>query len=326
MMNQTRASLKPISSILAGGTTAIHLQLRRIEKRPWKTIIIFLAPALLLYTAFILYPVFQTFYNSFHVLDMTRGMSEKYVGLQHYREILIQDKTFRLAAQHSLLWGFVSPFLEIPLAFILALALYSRIPFGRFFRLAWFSPIMLSYVVIGIIWRWIYNYDWGVVNMLLRIFGLDFLSTNWLGTINTAQPSLILVTTWIFTGFNMVILLAALHSLPQDIIDAARVDGANTIQLILRIIVPLMRRTIVNLLILCFIGKMKIFDLVWVMTQGGPMWATETVSTYVIKRAFHWRTLDLGYPSAIAVLWFMAIFSLALVFTRLLHQREGLEY
>ena len=108
-------------------------------RRPWKTILVFLAPALFLYFAFILYPVFRTFYNSFHVLDMAHGMSETFVGSRHYVELLTDDKTFRMAAAHSLIWGFVSPFLEIPLALLLAMILYGRPPLDRFFRIAWFK-------------------------------------------------------------------------------------------------------------------------------------------------------------------------------------------
>jgi ABC-type sugar transport system permease subunit len=295
-----------------------------VARRPWFTIIVFLIPALFLYFGFILYPVLRTFYSSFHTLDMAHGMVEEYVGISHYGKLLTQDKTFQMAAQHSLIWGFVSPLLEIPLALVLAMVLYRRPLLDRLFRVAWFSPILLSYVVVGIIWRWVYNYDWGVANLLLASVGLQL--QNWLGDIHTALPSLIIVSTWMFTGFNMVILLAGLHSLPEELIDAARIDGANNFRLLWHVIVPLLRGTIVNLLILCFIGKMKLFDLVWVMTRGGPMWATETVATYVIKRAFHWRTLDLGYPSAVAVLWFIIIFLLSLLFTRLLNRQDTLEF
>lgn len=165
-----------------------------------------------------------------------------------------------------------------------------------------------------------------MANTLLRTIGLGQFAVNWLGNITTALPALILVSTWMFTGFNMVVLLAALHSIPEELLDAARIDGASAMRLVFSIIVPLLRNPIASLLILCFIGKMKLFDLVWVMTRGGPMWATETVSTYVIKRAFHWRTLDLGYPSATAVLWFLIIFALSLLWTRLLRRQETLEY
>src|SRR5256885_15046641 len=124
-----------------------------------------------------------------------------------------------------------------------------------------------------------------------------------------------------FAGFNMVVLLAAIHAIPSDYLEAASIDGARAWQRTLRIMVPLLRPTIVNLVILDFIGKMKQFALVWVMTRGGPMWGTETVATYVVKRAFEWKTLDLGYPSAIAVIWFVIIFGLSLLLTRVLQRR-----
>jgi multiple sugar transport system permease protein/raffinose/stachyose/melibiose transport system permease protein len=287
---------------------------------------LFLAPTLVLYLAFIIYPVVRTIYNSFNVLHMERGMAQEFVGLRHYTELLTTDKTFQLAVQHSLVWAFVSPVLEISLAFLLALTLYSGVPLGRFFRMAWFSPMLLSYVVVGIVWRWIYNYDWGIANALLRSMGLNALATNWLGNLTTVLPALILVSTWMFTGFNMVVLLAALHSIPPELIEAARIDGAGGLRVVVRIILPLLRDTVASLAILCFIGKMKIFDLVWVMTKGGPMWGSETVATYVIKRAFHWNTLDLGYPSAVAVLWFVVIFACSLLWFRLLRRRVTLEY
>ena len=125
---------------------------------------------------------------------------------------------------------------------------------------------------------------------------------------------------------NMRALLAAIHAIPPEYLEAARVDGATGRQRVRHIVVPLLRPTIVNLAILDFIGKMKQFALVWVMTRGGPKWGTETVATYVVKRAFEWKTLDLGYPSAIAVIWFVLIFGLSYAFTRLLQRREALEF
>src|SRR5207245_1321061 len=182
-----------------------------------------------------------TFYNSFHTLRMDLGMLTEYVGLEHFREILTTDDVFWKAARNSLVWGVVAPLIDIPLALALALALYARVPFARVFRTVWFTPVLMSYPVVGVIWLWVYNYDWGLA-------------------------------------------------------------------------------------ILDFIGKMKQFALVWVMTRGGPMWGTETVATYVVKRAFEWKTLDLGYPSAIAVIWFVIIFGLTLLLTRTLQRRQSLEF
>src|SRR5262249_44744839 len=123
-----------------------------------------------------------------------------------------------------------------------------------------------------------------------------------------------------------VVLLAALSAIPTEYLEAATVDGAGGWRRVLHIVIPLLRPTLVNLAILDFIGKMKQFALVWVMTRGGPMWGTETVATYVVKRAFEGKPLDLGYPSAIAVIWFAIIFGLSLGLTRTLQRREVLEF
>jgi len=295
-------------------------------RRPWSAIALFVGPTLALYLAVVVYPILVTFYNSVHTLRMDLGMQYEFVGLEHFREILGSDDVFWKAAGNSLTWGLVAPLVDIPLAFVLALTLYARVPFARFFRTVWFTPVLMSYPVVGVIWLWVYNYDWGMANLLLRAVGLGAYAQAWLASPATALPALILVTTWMFAGFNMVVLLAAIHAIPAEYVEAATVDGASGWRRTLHIIVPLVRPTLVNLAILDFIGKMKQFALVWVMTRGGPMWGTETVATYVIKRAFEWKTLDLGYPSAIAVLWFVIIFGLSYGLTRLLQRREALQF
>jgi ABC-type sugar transport system permease subunit len=295
-------------------------------RRPWGAILVFLGPTLGLYLAFTIYPVLVTFYNSVHTLRMDLGMVYEFVGLAHFREILTSDAVFWTAARNSLTWGLVAPVVDIPLALGLALLLHARVPFAKFFRTVWFTPVLMSYPVVGVIWLWVYNYDWGMANLVLRALGLGQHAQAWLASPATALPALILVTTWMFAGFNMVVLLAAIAAIPADYLEAARVDGAGGARRIVHILIPLLRPTLVNLAILDFIGKMKQFALVWVMTRGGPMWGTETVATYVVKRAFEWKTLDLGYPSAVAVIWFAIIFGLSYAFTRALQRREALEF
>jgi ABC-type sugar transport system permease subunit len=294
--------------------------------RPWGSILMFLGPALCFYFAFIIYPVLVTFYNSVHTLRMDLGMQYEYVGLQHFKEVLFEDEVFWKSARNAMTWAAVAPCLDIPLALILAFTLHSKVPFARVFRTVWFTPLLMSYPVVGVIWLWVYNYDWGMANLTLRFLGLGDYAQAWLASPTTALPALILVTTWMFAGFNLVVMLAAIHAIPMEYIEAARVDGAGPWHRLFYIIIPLLRPTIVNLIILDVIGKMKQFALVWVMTRGGPMWGTETVATYVIKRAFEWKTLDLGYPSAIAVLWFVIIFGLSVGLTRFLQRREALEF
>ena len=171
-----------------------------------------------------------TFYNSLHTLRMDLGMLYEYVGFEHFREILTSDDVFWKAARNSLVWAVVAPLVDLPLAFVLALTLHAKVPFARFFRTVWFTPVLMSYPVVGVIWLWVYNYDWGIANLVLRAVGLGSYAQAWLASPATALPSLILVTTWMFAGFNMVVLLAAMHAIPADYLDAARVDGAGSWQ------------------------------------------------------------------------------------------------
>ena len=291
-------------------------------KSPWGSIVAFLLPAVTVYMAFTAYPAVRTFWNSFHEV-LPRG--DEYIGLANYAE-LAQDDIFWRAVENTITWACVSPLIEVSVALFLALALYARIPGGRFFRVAWFTPVLMSYVVVGILWLWIYNYDWGPINAGLRAIGLDALARPWLGDPATALPSLIFVTSWMWVGFNMVVLLAAIHSLPREVVEAAELDNCGWMGKLFFVILPMIRATFLNLIVLSMIGKMKIFDLVWITTKGNPLWATETVSTYVYKRAFEWTTFDLGYPSTIAAVWFVIVLAAVLGLTWLFRLRGRLEY
>ena len=165
----------------------------------------------------------------------------------------------------------------------------------------------MSYVVVGIIWVWLYDYDWGLINALLRWLGLGAFEQSWLGDPHTALWAVLVTHLWKWLGFNMIICLAALYALAAGGARRRRARQLRLVAKLVYIIVPMLRPTLINLLVLSFIGKMMMFDLVWIMTGGGPLWSTETVSTYVYKRAFDWNTFDLGYPSAIAVLWSVMI-------------------
>jgi ABC-type sugar transport system permease subunit len=292
------------------------------ERQPWAAILGFLLPAFTVYMALTAYPVLRTFWNSFHKV---LPRAETFVGLDNYVALAADDIFWRSVA-NTFVWACVSPVAEVSIALLLALALYAKIPGRRFFRIAWFTPVLMSYVVVGIIWVWIYNYDWGAANAILRTVGLGKYAQAWIGDPKIALPSLIFVTTWMWTGFNMVVLLAALHSLPSEVIEAAELDNCGWGAKLWHIIIPMVRPTLLNLLVLSFIGKMKIFDLVWITTKGGPLWSTETVSTYTYKRAFEWTTFDLGYPSTIAAVWFVIVLGAVLALTWFFKQRDRLEY
>ncbi|MBJ3774221.1 carbohydrate ABC transporter permease [Acuticoccus mangrovi] len=295
----------------------------RDHANPRSAIAAFLTPALLIYAAFTALPVARTFFNSVHLVVPNRP--DEWVGFTHYAE-LWTDKIFWKAVHNTLTWAVAAPILEVTIATLLALCLYAKVPFARFLRVAWFTPVLMSYVVVGILWMWILNYDWGALNEILRGIGLGGLAQPWLGHPATALPSLIGVTTWMWTGFNMVVILAAMSSLPSEVLEAAELDNCGWFAKLWFVILPLIRPTLLNLVILSFIGKMKIFDLVWVTTRGNPLWSTETVSTYVYKRAFQWSEFDLGYPSTIAVVWFVIVLAGVLLLTAIFRQRDRIEY
>jgi ABC-type sugar transport system permease subunit len=284
----------------------------------------FLAPALLVYAVFTIYPVLRTFYNSVHAIK-PHGVTE-FVGLANFTALLFADPVFWKSVTNTAMFTVVATVVDVVGGLLLALCLFARVPLAPVLRVVWFTPVLMSYVVVGIIWVWIYDYDWGLANAVLRWVGLGAFEQSWLGHPSTALWSVLVAHEWKWLGFNMIVFLAALHALPAEVLGAAELDNCGWFATLVYIITPMLRTTIVNLLVLSFIGKMMIFDLVWVMTAGGPLWSTETVSTYVYKRAFEWNTFDLGYPSAIAVLWFFIILIFIAIMTRLLRQRDRIEF
>jgi len=294
------------------------------RQAPARTILLFLAPALVVYAGFTIYPVLRTFYNSVHTIGPHNVQT--FVGLENFVDLVTQDRTFWKAVANTTIFTVVGTVADVLGGLLLALCLFAKVPLARAMRVIWFTPVLMSYVIVGIIWVWLYDYDWGLVNLVLGWLGLESLQHSWLGDPATALWAVVVTHLWKWLGFNMIIFLAALHALPEEVLGAAELDNCGWFAKLVYIIIPMLRPTLVNLLVLSFIGKMMMFDLVWIMTAGGPLWSTETVSTYVYKRAFNWNTFDLGYPSAIAVLWFFMILLFVTLMTRLLRQRDRVEF
>ena len=276
----------------------------RVGRKPWGAIILFIAPAMIYYSIFVLYPLLATFYYSVNQIAPAGGkLVTTFVGLQNFIE-LFKDEIFFRSARNTLLWGAVGPAIEMVAATSLAMLVYFRVPFHRFYRVAWFTPILVSGVIVGIVFRWVFNYDWGILNAGLRAIGLDQFALNWLGRRDTPIWAVIFVHFWATFGYSFVLMLAGLSAIPGELLEAAYIDGASKLQAIWHVLLPLLKPTAITVLILSFMGKMHAFHVVWVLTNGGPMHFSETVATYVQKRAFGWNTFDLGYPSAISVAWF----------------------
>jgi len=277
-----------------------------------------------MYMLFMVYPAVKTLYNSVHA--MNRHHAAEFVGLGNFVSLLTKDDVFWRAVRNTALFSFVGTLADVGGGLLLALCLFARVPLARLWRVVWFTPVLISYVVVGIIFTWIYDYDWGAINTVLRGIGLGRFAHAWLGDPGTALWAVLAAQIWKWLGFNMIVFLAALHALPSDILGAADLDNCGWAAKLRYIILPMLWPTVATLLVLSLIGKMLVFDVVWMMTRGGPLWSTETVSTYVYKRAFNWNTFDLGYPSAMSVLWFILILAFVALVTGLMRQRDKIEF
>lgn len=274
---------------------------------------LYVAPALLLYGIFFLWPLAHLVYLS---MVKWKGLGSKvFVGLENYGELLTSDSRFWLAFQHNLLWMVAALFLPIMIGLFLAVFLVRSPLRGKLIlRTIYFMPQVLSSVVVAIIWRWIYNPQYGALNSSLRAAGLDFLTRGWLGDRVLALPSLFIAWSWTYYGFCMVIFIAALQGIDEEYYDAAKVDGASALQQFWYVSLPFIRRPLATVMLITFIVAFQVFDLVFIITRGGPRWATLVLSVYMYDNAF--RYAKVGYGSAIAVVLGAVIMFFSIVFFR----------
>jgi raffinose/stachyose/melibiose transport system permease protein len=211
---------------------------------------------------------------------------------------------FWKATLNSIVFVVVRTPLEVALGFLLAILLNRRLAARSLLRTLFFVPVVMSLIVVTIIFQRVYEPNTGLLNTFLHGIGLGAWAHAWLG-----DP--IAVSVWKNVGFSLVILLAGLQSLPQDVLDAARVDGANAWQLTLRVVTPLMRPILALTALLSIIGGLKVFDLIFIMTRGGPTYSTEVLATMLYREAFEQN--HMGVASAIAVILVTLVLSIARV-------------
>jgi multiple sugar transport system permease protein len=278
----------------------------REMRREW-TAYLMNAPGIFLFSTFILYAVVVSLWISFHDWDLIEP-DRPFIGLDNYREVLA-DGAFWAAIGHTvyLTVGSVIPAMAIGLG--LAILLNTQLRALGLFRAMYYLPAITPLVVAAIIWKWIYNTDYGLANyFLLRLHLIDQ-PVQWLGSRNLAMPAVIVMGIWISVGFNMVVYLAGLQAVPNELYEAAEVDGANAWQRFRRITFPLVAPTTFFLLIFQTILGMQAFDQIFVMTNGGPPGpggATTTVVYYLWQQGF--RFFRMGYASAMAYTVFALLF------------------
>ena len=239
---------------------------------------------------------------------------KQFVGMTNYIKMW-KDTIFIKSFYHNLVWILIGTSLPIAIGLPLAVILWSGVRGFNIFRTIFFMPIVLAPMIVGIIWGWIYNPVFGIANEFLRRIGLGSLARGWLADPATALPALIIAAAWHYYGFCIVIFLAGLQNVDLSLIDAAKVDGANSWQRFFYIIVPQLREVLTMITVYTLIGGFKVFDIVFVVTQGGPAHATELMATYLYKQVFQLNYV--GYGAAIAIFLAFLVIIVSVSFIRL---------
>ncbi len=301
--------------LFLGKTTGVP---RRFQDRI--VIALFLLPGLIVFILFVIYPIFRSVY--FSTFDWNGfGPAVDYIGLENYKKILT-DEVFLKAIKNVLLLIALSLGIQLPAALTLAVMVGRDLPGRTLFRTIFFLPYVISEVNTAIMWMLLYNADpeRGFLNAIMVLLGLEPVA--WLAEMKIVIYALFITLTWKFFGFHMLLYLTGLQNIPKEIEEAARIDGANSLQIFLFIIVPLLGSTIKTSVYLSVLGCIQQFILVWVMTKGGPVNASETMATYMYR--FGFVRFQLGYGSAVAIIMFILCMIFSLVYQALTRKPDYL--
>jgi len=270
--------------------------------------ILFLLPAAFFLVAFIAVPMVQAILLSFQRWNGIEPAT--WIGLRNYRNLL-DDRFFWQSMGNVVYYTVATIIFQTTIPLLIASFLNSGIKGSTVFRFIYFLPVVISLTITGLLWRMIYEPNFGILNEMLRSFGLKDWTQLWLADKNLVMPCIIVVSIWQSLGFFMMIFFAAMQSIPEDLYESAAIDGANIWHRFRYITIPMLRSTITVVVVLNTIGGIKAFDQIWVMTTGGPNHASETLGTYLYRTAFGAlgsSNPQLGYATAIAIL--ILVFSL----------------
>jgi raffinose/stachyose/melibiose transport system permease protein len=291
---------------------------RRTRLRPF----LWLLPAFVLFGVFRLYPLLFGLFLSLHKWD---GMAPMvFIGLANFWEAMFEGPLFWQALSHNAIYAVGTVVGKNVLALALAVVLNAEFRGRAFFRTTLFMPVVMSLVVVGILWSWIYNYQFGLLNNLLQLVGLGAWRGAWLGSTTLSLYALILVDVWKFFGYHMVIYLAGLQAIPPVLYEAAVIDGATAWRQFRHVTLPMLRAIVVVNVTISLMGAFNVFDLVYVMTRGGPNNATNVVVLEAYQQAFEFYKL--GYGAAISVLLMLIVIALSVAQIRLMRGERAEEY
>jgi multiple sugar transport system permease protein len=286
--------------------------------REW-TAYLFLAPGLILFSVFTVFALIYAFYLTFHEWNILQP-AKPFVGLQNYRDML-HDQQFKQSVINTAYFTGGSIPLTMAIGLGVALLLNQPLRMRGLLRTMYFLPVVTPFVVSAILWKWLYNGDYGLFNFYLLKLHLINQPLLWLASKNLAMPSVILMAIWGGVGFSMVVYLAGLQSIPEELYEAAKIDGANAFSRLRYITIPMLAPTSLFLLVIGIIGSFQIFTQIFVMTGGGPVGRTTTVVYYIYQSAFTYY--EMGYASTLAYGLFVLLFAVTLLQLQLYRKADA---
>jgi ABC-type sugar transport system permease subunit len=266
---------------------------------------LFLVPAAVIYSSVVVFPVF---YSLFISLFKWNGIAKmEFLGLDNFFT-LFQDPIFKRAISNNMIWIVLSLFATMTISLGFAVILNRQFRGRTFFRGYFYFPAVIAQIAVAIIWRWIYNPSFGFINQVLKYLGTSF-QQSWISNPKTSIYAIFGASVWQGMGQPMLFFLAGLQTVPEEVLEAATIDGASNIKRFFRITIPMMKETFVIVIANLIVGSMKVFDIVMGLTAGGPNNATQMMSTYMYSQTFRYN--NVGYGTAIAVL--MVIFMMIVI-------------
>lgn len=281
-----------------------------------KAIILFLLPALVMFILIICVPIAMSSYYSLQ--DWSGFGKGDFIGLKNFTD-LFSDGIFLKSVANSLILAVASVLIQLPISLLLAMVLAKGVKFERAFITIYFIPVIISTVVIGQLWMRIFNPEYGLLNILLRSIGLETLTNEWLGNPKTALFATFVPIIWQYIGYHMLLMYAGIKSISTDIYEAAVIDGSSWWNTSVKITIPMLKPVLKVCVIFAVTGSLKVFDLVYVLTGGGPAHASEVTSTLMVSTIF--KGNQYGYGSAMAVFVIIECFVLSMVVERIFRRK-----
>lgn len=262
----------------------------------------FLLIPVILYGIWVIAPIFYTIFLSF---TKWNGLTAPtFIGIENYLDLL-QDPIFYTALFNNIKWLLIYVLVPLPLGLAFAMFFNRSLPGVKIFKTAMYLPLTLSFVVLSQVWTWIYQPKYGAINVTLKALGLENLTMAWLSNPDIVTYSLIVVGCWPQTAYTMVLFLAGLQNIPTEVMEAAKIDGANRWQRFWKVILPLLKPATIIAVAVTIIQSLRMFAIVNVMTRGGPFRSSEVLANYMYIEGF--KNYSMGYASALAVVLFLII-------------------